>query len=95
MTEEKKWVLIFSFAVLAFMCGMGLLIAVIFGNIPKQNEQMASVVAGFLMNTLISTVLLYFFGGNPKTPTTNSPTTPINGDNTTVVNNPSPTPPTA
>lgn len=78
MNEDKKWTLIFCFAVLAFLCGMGLLIAVIFGDIPRANQQMASVVAGFLMNTLISTVLLYFFGGNPKNPST--PTVLQTGD---------------
>lgn len=66
--EDKKWYFILGFAVLAFISGMALLIAVIFGNIPHENQQMASVVAGFLMNTLISTVLLYFFGGTPKSP---------------------------
>lgn len=77
--EDKKWYLIFGFAVLAFLCGMTLLIAVIFGTIPKENQQMASVVAGFLMNTLISTVLLYFFGGNPK-PASTGPVIQQTGD---------------
>lgn len=86
--EDRKWILIFCFAVLAFLSGIGLLMAVIFGTIPHENQQMASVVAGFLMNTLISTVLLYFFGGNPKAPTTQPTTVNTSADTTNLTVNP-------
>ena len=80
--DDKRFYYILAFAVVAFASGIALLAGIIFGTIPKENQQMANVALGFIMNTLISTVLLYFFGGNPaKKPET--PTVQNTGDNPT------------
>lgn len=77
--DDKRFYFILAFAVLAFVSGIILLAGIIFGTIPKENQQMANVALGFIMNTLIATVLLYFFGGNPakKTEVTNTGDSPV------------------
>lgn len=80
-SEDKKFYLVLAFAVFAFTSGVVLLAGIIFGAIPKENQQMANVALGFIMNTLISTVLLYFFGGNPSNKKAD---TVVTGDNTKV-----------
>ena len=87
--DDFKYKMVFWFAVGSFVSGITLLACIIFCTIPKENVQIANVALGFVMNTLLSTVLLYFFGGNPGSKKPDQPTITQTGDSPqTILNTP-------
>lgn len=64
--EEKKFVYTFWFCVGMAAGGLLLLTGLIFGAIPKENQQMANVALGFITGTLVTGVMQYLIGGNPS-----------------------------
>lgn len=85
--EEKKFVYTFWFCVGMATGGLLLLTGLIFGAIPKENQQMANVALGFITGTLVTGVMQYLIGGNPVTKKP-EPTVQQTGAQPTVTVNP-------
>ena len=55
---------IYLFASFWSIMSAGLLISIIFCNIPPENQRYADTIIGFILGTLITSILSYFFGNN-------------------------------
>lgn len=55
---------IYLFASFWSVMSSGLLISIIFCDIPPENQRYADTIIGFILGTLITSILSYFFGNN-------------------------------
>lgn len=66
-SENVGWLAknyIYLFASFWSIMSAGLLISIIFCNIPPENQRYADTIIGFILGTLITSILSYFFGNN-------------------------------
>lgn len=91
--EDSKFVYIFWYCAGVTVIGLVLLTLLIFGTIPKDNQQMADVALGFITGTLISGVLQYLIGGTPAAKKSDTAVTQT-GDSPVTNVTPTPPPPT-
>lgn len=52
------------FAAISVLLGFAYLFLVTFIPIPQANQRFADIILGFLMGTVISTILTYYFGSS-------------------------------
>lgn len=55
---------IYLFALFLSMCAVGYIVAITFTDIPKENVRFADTILGFLLGTMLSQILSFFFGSS-------------------------------
>jgi hypothetical protein len=62
-----------AFAVLITVVGMAFVFMVVFGAVPKDNQQNASMSLGFVLGTLLAAPIGFFYGASKAQPTATPP----------------------
>ncbi len=57
-----------AFAVLITLIGMAFVFGVVFYNVPKENQQNASMALGFVLGTLLAAPIGFFYGASKAQP---------------------------
>jgi len=92
-SKFDRW-FIAGFAVFLAVCGLGYIAAITFATIPEKNVRFADTALGFILGTLLTTVVAYFYGNSKQNQTVTAaaiapvpptPSAPVRVDDSTPI----------